>query len=90
MRIKFSKGKQREFFKMVLDVSNCPSLRELIRRGFDVSYDCLKNYYSERRTLDLELFEKFCSFAKIDKNVLNFELVEDNFGQVQGGRTKYF
>jgi|SRR6056297_3520981 len=84
-RVKFKKGKQREFLNKVLEVSNCPSFRELKNRGFDVSYDCLKNYCLERRLIPEEFFFKLCSFAKINSEKFDFEIVRDNFGQIKGG-----
>ncbi len=86
MRVKFEKGKQREFIKKVLEKINYPSLRELIQRGFDVSYCALKNYYSERRNLPLDFFNDLCSISKINKKSIKFKIVHENFGQVIGGK----
>lgn len=85
MRVKFQKGKQRIFLKKVLEKMNCPSLRELIRRGFSISYSTLKNYFNESRTLPLDLFEDLCNFANFDKDKLDFKILEDYFGQIKGG-----
>lgn len=85
-RIKFKKIFQRKFIDEVLNKTNCPSLRELIRRGFDVNYQTLKSYYSENRNLPEELFNSLCEFAKIDKKKLKFEIVEENYGQIKGGK----
>jgi len=70
----------------VLFKINCPSLRELRKRGFDVSYSCLKNYFLERRNLSLGLFEDLLKISGIDKNDLEFEIVDENYGQVKGGK----
>jgi len=86
MRIKFEKGKQRKFVDRIILETGCPSLKELINRGIDVNYQTLKNYYSERRLLPLELFEELCRISGIDKRELGFEMVEDNFGQIRGGK----
>jgi hypothetical protein len=84
-RVKFRKGKQKEFLKEVLKRINCPSLGELRKRGFDVSYSSLKNYYSERRNLPEEFFEDLLKISGISKKDLDFEIVEGNYGQVVGG-----
>ncbi|PIO07541.1 hypothetical protein COU59_03225, partial [Candidatus Pacearchaeota archaeon CG10_big_fil_rev_8_21_14_0_10_34_12] len=55
-RIKFKKGEQRKFMEMVLERINCPSLRELINRGFDIPYSTLRNYFSEQRNLPETFF----------------------------------
>ena len=85
MRIRFVKGKQREFLNLVLKKSNCPSLRELMKRGFDISYSSLKNYYIERRILPKEFFDDLCRFAGLNKNNFDYETVDENWGQVKGG-----
>jgi hypothetical protein len=69
-----------------LQKTNSPSLKELIRRGFDLNYQTLKSYYSESRTLPEEFFNQLCEFADLDKSKFNFEIVEDNFGNVLGGK----
>jgi hypothetical protein len=98
-RVKFEKnpqgddssneGPQRKFLKDVLVRINCPSLRELINRGFDVSYSTLKNYFSEKRLLPENLFKNLCYVAKIDPSSLNVEYLKENWGQVKGGKKKY-
>ena len=67
MRVKFYKGKQREFLDLVVKRLNCVSLRGILQFGLDVSYDCLKNYYTERRLMDKELFDDLCHISKINK-----------------------
>lgn len=86
VRVKFRKGKQKEFIKKVLLRIGAPSLRELINRGISVNYSTLKNYSSEQRLLPLELFEDFCELALMEKKDFNFKIVADNFGQVIGGK----
>ncbi len=85
-RIKFGKGKQREFFEKVLENLGCPSLRELINRGVGVSYQTLKNYYSERRLLSESLFEELLQISNLKKGNFDFRVVDENWGQVVGGK----
>jgi len=85
MKIKFAKGKQREFLKLILEKLNCPSLRELSNR-ININYSTIKNYYIERRFLGEELFDTLCILAGLNKNNFNYNPVEDNFGQIKGGR----
>lgn len=86
MRIKFRKGEQRKFIKIVLEDTNCPSLRELINRGFDIPYSTLKNYYSEQRNLPENLFNDLLNFARLNKSNFDFEILEENFGKIIGGK----
>ena len=87
MRIKFKeKGKQREFIKLVLERINCPSLRELITRGIEVNYSTLKNYFTEKRLIPSEIFNDFIELGGLSKDEFVFELVDDNWGQVIGGK----
>ncbi len=86
MRIKFGKGEQRKFLKKVLGEINCVSLRSLKERGIDVPYSTMKNYFVEVRLLPEELFKDLCSLARIDSSEINFELVDENWGQVKGGK----
>ncbi|MEN7982216.1 MAG: hypothetical protein ABFQ65_02120 [Nanoarchaeota archaeon] len=85
-RIKFEKGKQRKFLKLVLEKINCPSLRELIKRGYGVNYSTLKNYFTEKRTLPKNVFEELCELAKIDSTKLKIIYLEKNWGQIKGGK----
>lgn len=84
MRIKFKKGKQREFLNQVIKRLNCLSLRGILQFGLDVSYDRLKNYYTERRLMDKGFFDDLCHLSKININELKIEYLEDNWGQVKG------
>ena len=87
MRVKFQKGKQRKFFDIVIKKLNCISLRGILQFGLDVSYDCLKNYYTERRLLPKDLFEDLCHISKINKEDLNVIYLKDDWGQVKGGKS---
>jgi len=85
-RVKFGQGEQKKFFKEVLEKINCPSLRELINRGFDIPYSTLKNYYSEVRLLPKDFFDKLCFISEIDFKKFKIEFLEENFGQIIGGK----
>jgi hypothetical protein len=86
-RIKFlKKGQQRKFLRGVLKKINCPSLRSLKERGFEIPYSTLRNYYSEERLLPEELFKNLCAISKIDFSLLNYEIMQKNWGQIKGGR----
>ncbi len=86
MRIKFNKDEQRKFIDEVLRLIGCPSLRELINRGIESKYSSLKNYYSERRILPQNLFESLIKISGIDKRILKFELLPENWGKIKGGK----
>ncbi len=85
-RIKFKKNKQKEFLKAVLVNSDCPNVKELINRGFDVPYSTFRNYFSEARLLPLSLFSELCDFANLKKEKFSFEVLEKNWGQIKGGK----
>jgi hypothetical protein len=85
-RIKFKSGQQRKFLQEVLVRINSPSLRELRKRGFDISYSALKNYFLERRTLSGILFEDLLKISGINKANLDYEIIEENYGQIKGGK----
>jgi len=85
-RIKFNKGQQRKFLKKVLEKINCPSLKELINRGFDIPYSTLKNYFNESRSLPEDLFNDLCYISKIKPSSLKIEILNKTWGQVKGGR----
>lgn len=86
-RVKFSKGKQRDFLDKVLFESNCPSLRSLNQFGFDVPYSTWKNYYVEARCLPQNLFYDLCKLIKVNPKEFIFEILPDNFGQILGGKS---
>ena len=86
MRVQFKQGKQKEFLKTVLEKMNCPSLRALRERGFNVSYNTLKSYFSENRTLPEELFRNLCYAAKLNPEEFQIELLKENWGQIKGGK----
>lgn len=85
MRIKFKNGEQRKFLDLVVERLNCISLRGILQFGFKTSYNCLKNYYTERRLMDKDFFDDLCHVAKINAHELSFELLGDNWGQIKGG-----
>jgi len=86
MRIKFQKGKQREFLNLVVNRLNCVSLRGILQFGFDISYNSLKNYHTERRLLPKEFFDDLCYVSKLNQKDLNVKYLEDNWGKVKGGK----
>lgn len=85
-RVKFKKGEQRKFIKDVLEKLNCPSLRALNQFGFDISYSTLKNYFVESRLLPEDFFRDLCYLAKINVDDLDVKFLEENWGQVKGGK----
>ena len=84
-RIKFLGKSQRDFLDLVIQRLNSPSLRGLLQFGFDVKYSTLKDYYNGSRLLSEEFFDDLCDVARIDKDWLDFEYVDSNWGQVKGG-----
>tara|TARA_Y100000310_G_C20278693_1_gene621546 strand:+ start:140 stop:349 length:210 start_codon:yes stop_codon:yes gene_type:complete len=64
----------------------CASVRGILQFGVDVKYVTLKSYYRESRLMPEGLFNDLCELARIDKGDLDFEVVDDNWGRVLGGR----
>ena len=86
MRVKFKSGEQRKFLDLVVEKLNCVSIRGILERGFDVSYNCLKNYYIERRLLPEWFFKDLCYLIKLNPNDFDVMYLEDNWGKVKGGK----
>jgi hypothetical protein len=86
-RIKFKKGMQKKFLDLFIQKSGCISLRGILQFDPYVSYDCLKNYYSERRLLPQELFYDLCRLIKAEPESFDVEVLDDNWGKVKGGRS---
>ena len=85
LRVRFHKGFQRKFIQEILGRVNCPSLRELGRR-LTINYSTLKNYFNEDRCLPESLFNDLCYISKINKENFNVGYLDENWGQVKGGR----
>jgi len=85
MRVLFKKGEQRNFLNLVITKLNCISLRGVLQFGFNISYDRLKNYYTERRSLPRSLFNDLCYLCKINPDKLNVKYLDDNWGKIKGG-----
>lgn len=85
MRIKFKKNFQRKFLQEVLTKINCPTISELSNR-ISVNYSTLKNYFTEERLLSEEILNRLCGISGIDKNKLNFKILDDNWGKIKGGK----
>ena len=85
-RIKFHKGKQKQFISQVLRNTGCPTLRELINRGLDINYSTLKNYYNEQRLISERIFQLLLEMGKINSENLEFEKIPDFSGQTKGGK----
>jgi len=86
MRIKFNKGKQKEFLNNCILKLHSLSLNSLLEFGITTTSSSLKNYYSERRLLPRELFEELCHLTKIDMENLNYQEFEENWGKSIGGK----
>ena len=85
-RIQFKKGKQRKFLDEVMQKLSTPSLRSLKQFGINTKYSTLKNYHNEARTLPQELFEDICHIAKINPKNFEVKTLEENWGQIKGGK----
>jgi len=85
-RIKFRKGEQRKFIQEAMKRINCPFLREIINRGIDLNYSTLKNYYAEERSIPEALFNELIELSGLNKRDFEFELIDNNWGQVKGGK----
>ncbi|MBU0957875.1 MAG: hypothetical protein KKF56_03635 [Nanoarchaeota archaeon] len=85
-RVKFRKGEQRKFIKLVLDKILAPSLRSLRNFGIDVSYSTLKNYYQEKNLMSLGLVRDLCGLSGIRFDSLGVEILGGGWGQVKGGK----
>jgi len=86
MRVRFQKGRQRKFLNLVVDRLNCVSLRGILQFGFNLSYDSLKNYYTERRLLPEDFFKDLCRVSKLDQKDFNVRYLDNNWGRVKGGK----
>jgi len=58
-RVKFKKGKQKEFFDKAIQTLNCTTLKDLLQYGIDTTYSSLKNYYTERRLMPRNLLSNY-------------------------------
>jgi hypothetical protein len=87
-RVKFHKGEQRKFLRLVAERLNSVSVRGILQFGFDLKYSTLKNYYVERRLLPKGFFEELCHMAKIDSSKLEFKYLEGSWGQRKGGKSE--
>jgi len=85
-RIKFPLGGQREFLGEVIKKLNSPSLRAIKQFGIDTKYSALKNYYTESRLIPQDLYETLCHLARIEKEDLKTQILENNWGQKKGGK----
>ena len=86
MRTKFQKGQQRKFLGLVVDRLNCISIRGILQFGFEISYDSLKSYYTERRLMHRNFFDDLGHLAKLDVKDFDVKYLEDNWGKVKGGK----
>jgi hypothetical protein len=86
MRVKFQKGKQKEFLNNCISNLNSTSLNGMLEYGISSTTSSLKNYYSERRLLPESLFEELCRLAKIPKENLIYEIIEEDWGKSKGGK----
>ena len=85
-RVRFSKGKQREFLNLVKERLMVSSLRGILQFGFDMPYSTLKGYYNERILFPKSFFENLCHLAKVDPKNLNIHYLNSNWGQIIGGK----
>jgi hypothetical protein len=86
MRILFNRGEQRMFLDNSIKTLNCLSLKGLLQFGLETNYNCLKNYYIERRLIPEELFLDMCHLIKKDPSKFRVRYISDNWGKVKGGK----
>lgn len=87
MRVKFFRaGQQRRFIDLVIKNSNSPSMRGLLQFGINLNYQTLKSYYNENRTIPDGIFDELCIIGKIDKQKVRVKFIDDNWGQIKGGK----
>ena len=87
VRVKFKKGMQRKFLELVVERLNCISVRGILQFGFDIDYSSLKSYYVERRLMNREFFDDLVYLTKLNVKDFDVEYLEDNWGQVKGGKS---
>ncbi len=86
MRIRFGVGGQRKFLDLIIEKTSSPSLRGLLQFGLETNYSTLKNYYNESRLMPEFLFEELLEIGRISREDVEFELVNENWGRVKGGK----
>jgi hypothetical protein len=86
MRVLFKNGEQRKFLDNSIKILNSLSLRGLLQFGLETNYNCLKNYYNERRLIPQELFLDICHLIKKDDSKFKIEYLSDNWGKIKGGK----
>ena len=72
---------------LVIEKTNSPSLRGLLQFGLETNYSTLKNYYNESRLLPDFIFEELLEIAGLFKEDVDFDFLENNWGQKLGGRS---
>ena len=87
-RVLFKKGEQRKFLELVVKKLNTVSVRSLLQFGFDVNYSSLKNYYTERRLIPENLFTRLCNISNINTRKFKIKYINNNWGQIKGGKNK--
>lgn len=87
MRVKFEKGQQKKFIVNVMKKLNSVTLRDLSNR-LNLSYSSIKKYNNELRLLPFGLFEDLCKVCDLNKKLLNVTFLEDNWGQIKGGKLR--
>jgi len=86
IRIKFEKGKQREFFDLVMEKLLCPNLRSLNQFGLNIPYSTLRHYYYGERNISEGLFNDLCFLSKINSFNFKVEHLQENWGAIKGGK----
>lgn len=85
-RIQFKKNEQKEFLDKCIENLNLTSIRGLLQLGLNTTYNNLKNYYTERRTIPEHLFQDLIYLSKINPATLDMEIKNQNWGQIKGGK----
>ncbi len=86
MRVQFKLGEQRKFLNLVVERLNCVSVRGILQFGFKISYNVLKNYYTERRLMSKDFFDDLCHISKLNQKDFNIKYLNENWGRVKGGK----
>lgn len=85
MRLKFQKGKQKEFFLKIKKLKNCDWKN--LATFLNINFETLREWVKERRYIPEDIFVKIINLypqLKIYENYI-IEKKENNWGQIKGG-----
>jgi len=85
-RVKFEKGEQKIFISTATNNLSLKKFCETYGQTINLNYSSFKDYFQERKTLPMTVFQLLCEYSNIDTSKYNYKIIPANWWQSSAGK----